>query len=250
MSVVEEAAAIGTPAAAVQLRELSVGYGRSPALHQLTARIPELATTAIVGPNGSGKSTLLAALAGVIPPTAGEISHRAAERPALVMQRSAVSDTLPLTVRDAVTMGRWPHRPLLGRLTRRDREIVEECMARLDITDLADRQLGRLSGGQRQRALVAQGLAQRSPLLLLDEPTTGLDAAARQRISQVLRESREQGATVVHATHDFPEAMNADHCLLLADGRLVAEGPPREVLTAEAVEQVWAVPELPAHNGG
>ncbi|MBA0052478.1 metal ABC transporter ATP-binding protein [Streptomyces sp. AJS327] len=249
MSVSEKAFTAASSASAVRVSDLCAGYGRHQALHQLTAHIPQFATTAIVGPNGSGKSTLLGVLAGVIHPTRGEVLRRDGERPAFVMQRSAVSDNLPLTVRDAVAMGRWTHRRLFGRLTRRDREIVADSMERMGVGDLAGRQLGGLSGGQRQRALVAQGLAQRAPLLLLDEPTTGLDATARRHIARVLDGGGTERVTVAHATHDLPEALGADHCLLLADGQLVAEGPPSAVLTREVVEDVWQVPRLSAGRG-
>ncbi len=184
--------------------------------------------TAVVGPNGSGKSTLLGVLAGVIRATSGTVERPRA--PAFVMQRSDVPDALPITVRDTVAMGRWAHRGAWRRLSRRDWSIVDACLARLDIVDLAARPLGSLSGGQRQRALVAQGLAQESDLLLLDEPTTGLDAQADRQIQTALTEAKAAGVTVMLATHDLPSALRADHCLLLDDGRLVAEGPPSLIL--------------------
>lgn len=109
----------------------------------------------------------------------------------------------------------------------------------MDITDLARRPLGALSGGQRQRALVAQGLAQEPDLLLLDEPTAGLDAAAAERIAEVAAESAARGVTVVLATHDLTAATRTDHCLLLGDGRLHAQGPPGEVLTPTALANTW-----------
>ncbi|MCA2182121.1 ABC transporter ATP-binding protein [Nonomuraea glycinis] len=209
--------------------ELVAGYPGRTVLRQVTARIPASAVTALVGPNGSGKSTLLGVLAGVIPATSGTVERPRA--PAFVMQRSDVPDALPITVRDTVAMGRWAHRGPWRRLSRHDWSIVDGCLARLDILDLAARPLGSLSGGQRQRALVAQGLAQESEVLLLDEPTTGLDAKADLLIQTALAAAKAAGVTVVHATHDLPSALRADHCLLLDDGRLVAEGPPHSVLT-------------------
>ncbi|NUV38603.1 ATP-binding cassette domain-containing protein, partial [Streptomyces sp. KAI-27] len=163
-------------------------------------------------------------------------------RPAFVVQRSRVADVLPLTVRDAVAMGRWARRGPWRRLSRADRQVVETSMERLGIADLAGRQLGELSGGQRQRALVAQGLAQDAELLLLDEPTTGLDLAARQLITDVLAEAVAEGATVVQATHDLDAARQAKCVLLLQEGRLVAAGTPEAVLTGDAVERVWHSP--------
>ncbi|WP_225656886.1 zinc ABC transporter ATP-binding protein AztA [Streptomyces pseudogriseolus] len=223
----------------VRVTELSAGYAGHPVLHQLTAQIPALATTVLVGPNGSGKSTLLGVLAGVIRPTAGELHHTGSRPPAFVPQRGAVGDALPLTVRQTVEMGRWGERGPWRRLTRRDRATVDAAMERMGVAGLAARQLGDLSGGQRQRALIAQGLAQESDLLLLDEPTTGLDPEARERIAALLTELVADGVTVVHATHDLDAARTADACLLLREGRLAAQGRPGEVLTPAALTRLW-----------
>ncbi|MEU1106221.1 zinc ABC transporter ATP-binding protein AztA [Streptomyces tibetensis] len=223
----------------IRFTELSAGYPGRPVLHELDAEIPALALTALVGPNGSGKSTLLGVLAGVIQPTSGELHHAGDRPPAFVPQRSAVGDTLPLTVRQTVEMGRWGERGPWRRLTRQDRAIVETAMERLGIMDLASRQLGELSGGQRQRALIAQGLTQESELLLLDEPTTGLDPEARERIAALLTELVTDGVTVVQATHDLEAARSADTCLLLRDGHLVGQGNPEQLLTASTLARMW-----------
>jgi zinc/manganese transport system ATP-binding protein len=243
-----------TDATEVTIRELSVGYPRrrTPALRGISALIPRARITAVVGPNGSGKSTLLGAIAGVVPSPPGAVEPRCpAARPAFVVQRSEASDALPITVHETVTMARWARRGPWRRLTRRDRAVVESCMARLGILELAGRQLGDLSGGQRQRALVAQGLAQESELLLLDEPAAGLDVEAQRLIARALDEARTRdGVTVVQATHDLDEAMRADHCLLLAGGRLLAAGPPAEALTRGALERAWGMPRLHGHSSG
>ncbi|MDT0379246.1 zinc ABC transporter ATP-binding protein AztA [Streptomyces sp. DSM 42041] len=214
----------------MRLTDVTAGYPGHPVLHQLTAEIAESALTSVVGPNGSGKSTLLAVLAGVIRPTAGTVTREGTERPAFVVQRSVVSDALPLTVRETVAMGRWARLGPWRRSTARDRAAVEECMERLGVTALAGRRLGELSGGQRQRVLVAQGLAQESDLLLLDEPTTGLDVDSREAVTEVLAELPEQGVTVVQATHDLEAALRSETCLALDDGHLTATGPPADVL--------------------
>ncbi|MDG9722950.1 zinc ABC transporter ATP-binding protein AztA [Streptomyces sp. DH41] len=226
-------------AARVHFTELCAGYPGRPVLYQLDAEIPRLATTALVGPNGSGKSTLLGVLAGVIQPTSGSVRHHEGSPPAFVPQRGAVGDTLPLTVRQAIEMGRWRERGPWRRLTRRDHTTVDTALDRLGIGDLASRQLGELSGGQRQRALIAQGLAQESDLLLLDEPTTGLDPEARDRIAALLTALVADGVTVVQATHDLEAARSADACLLLRDGRLAGQGPPGRVLTTSALARIW-----------
>ncbi|MFF8032173.1 zinc ABC transporter ATP-binding protein AztA [Streptomyces sp. NPDC016626] len=223
----------------VRFTGLSAGYPGRPVLRQLEAEIPAFAVTALVGPNGSGKSTLLGVLAGVIHPTAGELHHAGDRPPAFVPQRGAVGDALPLTVRQTVQMGRWGDRGPWRRLTRRDRALVDTAMERLDITHLAARQLGELSGGQRQRTLIAQGLTQESDLLLLDEPTTGLDPEARDRIATLLTELAADGVSVVHATHDLETARSADACLLLRDGRLLGQGHPGQVITPSALARIW-----------
>ncbi len=223
----------------VRLTDLCAGYSGRPVLHQLDVQIRASATTALVGPNGSGKSTLLGVLAGVIHPTSGELRHAGNRPPAFVPQRGAVGDALPLTVRQTVEMGRWGERGPWRRLTRQDHATVDTAMERLGITDLATHQLGELSGGQRQRTLIAQGLAQESDLLLLDEPTTGLDPEARERIATVLTELATDGVTVVHATHDLEAARSADVCLLLHDGRLVGQGHPEQLLTASMLARIW-----------
>ncbi|WP_374222637.1 zinc ABC transporter ATP-binding protein AztA [Streptomyces spinoverrucosus] len=223
----------------IRFAGLDAGYPGRPVLRQLTADIPALAMTALVGPNGSGKSTLLGVLAGVIETTAGQLRYSQGHPPAFVPQRGAVGDALPLTVRQTVEMGRWGERGLWRRLTRHDRTLVDSAMDRLGVADLSARQLGELSGGQRQRVLIAQGLAQQSDLLLLDEPTTGLDPEARERIAALLAELVADGTTVVQATHDLEAARTADACLLLSDGRLVGWGIPDQVLTTEALARIW-----------
>ncbi|WP_193513923.1 zinc ABC transporter ATP-binding protein AztA [Streptomyces griseoloalbus] len=223
----------------VRFTGLSAGYPGRPVLHQLDAHIPALAVTALVGPNGSGKSTLLGVLAGVIRPTAGAVHHAGDRSPAFVPQRGAVGDALPLTVRQTVEMGRWGDRGPWRRPTRRDHALVDTALERLGIGHLAARQLGELSGGQRQRALIAQGLTQESDLLLLDEPTTGLDPEAREQIAALLTELVTDGVTVVQATHDLGAARSADACLLLREGRLAARGRPERVITTETLTQIW-----------
>ncbi|MFG3661601.1 zinc ABC transporter ATP-binding protein AztA [Streptomyces sp. NPDC047706] len=223
----------------VRFTDLDAGYPGRPVLRQLSADITALAMTALVGPNGSGKSTLLGVLAGVIDATAGRLRYSEGRPPAFVPQRGAVGDALPLTVRQTVEMGRWSDRGPWRRLTSHDRTVVDSAMERLGVTDLGGRQLGELSGGQRQRVLIAQGLAQGSDLLLLDEPTTGLDPEARDRITALLTDLVADGATVVQATHDLEAARSADACLLLSDGRLAGQGPPGQVLTPAALARIW-----------
>jgi manganese transport system ATP-binding protein len=189
--------------------------------------------TALIGPNGSGKSTLLNAIAGLLSPRSGRLDVPARSRRggvAYVLQATHPNEQLPLTVREAVTMGRYATAGPLRRLRPADRAAVDRAMEAVSITDIAHRQLHQLSGGQRQRAFVAQGLAQEADLLLLDEPVTGLDIVSRQLILDVIAGERAAGRTVIESTHDMGDAATADHLLLLA-GRVVATGPPADVLT-------------------
>lgn len=212
--------------AAVRLRAVRAVYGSTTALRDVDADFPAGRVTALVGPNGSGKSTLLGVIAGVHPLSSGTVQRAHTLRPALVLQRSAVPDTLPVTVRDTVAMGRWAHLGLRKRLAATDRAIVDECMERLGITDLASRPLGSLSGGQRQRALLAQGLAQRSDLLLLDEPAASLDGETQATITTLLAEVCASGVTVIHATHDTGAARHADHRFRIEHGSVTVADLP------------------------
>ena len=210
----------------VQLDAVHAGYDGTDVLRGVSADLRAGAVTALVGDNGSGKSTLLGVLAGTHPLRGGRVRHHGPQRPAFVPQRSAVPDALPLTVVQTVRMGRWARRGAWRRLRREDHEAVAHCLARLDVADLAGRVLHTLSGGQRQRVLVAQGLAQEAELLLLDEPSTGLDTDARAAIAHVLAEERDRGRAVLVATHAADEARGADRVLRLHGGLLSEEPAP------------------------
>jgi len=218
---------------AVSATELVLAYGARVALTRATFDLPTGATVALIGPNGSGKSTLLRAFAGLAEPRSGRLEVRAGPTRgavALVLQTTDVDRALPVTVRETVTMARYATRGPFGRLRDADRAAVRTAMQRMEVADLAGRQLHELSGGQRQRVLVAQGLAQQAELLLLDEPVTGLDVVSRELILAAVQAEQADGRTVVVSTHDLDDARRADLVMLLAN-RVVAFGPPDEVLT-------------------
>ncbi|KXF56019.1 metal ABC transporter ATP-binding protein [Rhodococcus sp. SC4] len=202
----------------IVVSEIAVRYGPTPALNGVSVRLAPGTVTAVVGHNGSGKSTLLQCLAGIARPTTGRIDGMKGLGTAYVAQRNAVSDQLPLTVREVAAMGAWHRRGLWRRLTPGDRDAVDNALNRLGLADLGRRRIGALSGGQRQRALLAQALVQRGDLLLLDEPTTGLDAEARAVIGDVVGEEAARGAIVVVATHEPRDAERADQVLTLSSG--------------------------------
>ena len=217
-------------------------------------RIPAGAVTAVIGPNGSGKSSLLNLLAGLLDPIAGTLemfgTPASGSRAGIsyVLQATDVNDTLPVSVREVVTMGRYSNRGLLGRLTPDDRAAVRHAMEALGIADLAARSLHELSGGQRQRVFVAQGLAQDHQILFLDEPLMGLDLVSTAAIERVISEERDAGRTVVLTTHDVAQALSADWALLMA-GAVVAFGPPLEALSSENLALAYGLRVIQAADG-
>lgn len=215
---------------------VAADYGSERVIEPSDFSIPEGGITALIGPNGSGKSTLLAMIAGLHPLAAGEIQIRPiGERPrrlAYVFQSTKVNETLPVTVREVVAMGRYPTTGPRRRFTVEDQRIIDDALRRMDITGIADHHLKELSGGQRQRVFVAQGLAQDHDMLMLDEPLTGLDMPSARAIDGVIHDEHARGCTVIITTHDLSEAQGADHVILLA-GRVVANGPPSEALSDE-----------------
>lgn len=213
-----------TPLSA-SLRGIRVEFSGVRAVDDVDLDITAGALTAIVGPNGAGKSTLLEVLAGARRPTAGEVDPRGRTR-AFVPQRAAISDRLPLTVREMVAVGTWgapsPRRPP----SPARRQAVDDAMARLDITPLARHPFSSLSGGQRQRALLAQGLASGADLLLLDEPTTGLDTHSGALIRTAITDETRRGTSVVCVSHDEALIACATHLVRLEGGRVRSAPAP------------------------
>lgn len=203
----------------VRLHAVTVRRGPRTVLHRTDAHFDAGTVTVVAGANGSGKSTLLEAVAGTLPTAEGRVSGTTPGRVAHVAQ-TVPEPGPPLTVRATVTMGRWGALPWWRPLGRRDRDLVDEQLHRLELADLADRPLAELSGGQRQRTLVATGLAQRAPVLLVDEPTAGVDARSLRLVLDALAAEAQRGVVVVHAAHDPAALASADRVLTLHDGAL------------------------------
>lgn len=230
---------------AVVGQQVELAYNHHVAFRASDFHIPRGRVTSTIGPNGSGKSTLLHAIAGLLPPRAGTLvvnGRKGDPSPgiAYVLQATRVNESMPITVAEVVAMGRYGHVGSFRRFVQEDRAACRRAMERLGVTNLASLQLGELSAGQRQRVFVAQGLAGEADLLLLDEAITGLDLLATDQIVEAINAERDRGAAVVIATHDLGEAMTADHVLLLA-GRVVAEGPPTEVLVPERLSEAYGM---------
>jgi iron complex transport system ATP-binding protein len=231
---------------------LTLGYDRRTIAENLDVAVPDGSFTVIVGPNACGKSTLLRALARILKPSAGSVvldGRPIADWPAKKLARTLgllpQSSIAPegITVADLVSRGRYPHQSLLRQWSREDERVVAESMAATRVQDLAERHVDELSGGQRQRVWIAMALAQQTPLLLLDEPTTYLDIAHQIEVLDLCARLHEEGRTVVAVLHDLNHAARyATHMIAMRDGRIVAAGDPAEVVTSELVEDVFRLP--------
>lgn len=225
----------------LELNRISGGYRGRTVISEVSTQVAPGEWLAVIGPNGSGKSTLLKSILGVVRHTGrvmvdgrGLGGMRYRERARLLGYAPQIP-RLPvgLTVTDYVLLGRTPHLGRLGRESGTDLDIVAGLLERLDLTEFADRPLATMSGGERQRAVLARALAQQAGVLLLDEPTTGLDVGHAQALLDLIDELRaELGTTVVTTLHDLTMAgQYAERLLLLDHGEVVAEGTPHEVLT-------------------
>jgi iron-siderophore transport system ATP-binding protein len=232
---------------------VTLAYDQRVIAERLSVRIPDRSFTVIVGPNACGKSTLLRALSRTLRPTAGTvlldgraIGSLPAKKLARILGLLPQSPIAPdgITVADLVARGRYPHQGLLRQWSPEDERVVDESMSATGIVELADRYVDELSGGQRQRVWIAMALAQQTPLLLLDEPTTYLDIAHQIEVLDLCaRLHEEQGRTLVAVLHDLNHAARyATHLIAMREGRIVAEGPPGEIVSAELVEEVFRLP--------
>lgn len=203
-------------------RDVRVDHGNHTALRGITADFHAGRFCAVIGTNGSGKSTLLDVAAGLRRPDAGIVERQPGIRIALLSQSTAIPAHLPLTVRDVVTMGTWARLGHWRRSRTAERSIVDAALATVEMTGYSRRAIGALSGGQRQRALLAQALAQRADIVLLDEPMAALDARSRQIIAATVNELTASGTSVVAATHDTAEFIAIDDVIELRGGQRVS----------------------------
>jgi ABC-type Mn2+/Zn2+ transport system ATPase subunit len=228
----------------VAIDHVSVRYGPIEAVRDVDLRFERGSTVAIIGPNGSGKSTLLSTISGLVRPTSGKVVVYAADGQPIrhavahVLQTTIANEALPLTVAETVRMGCYGRRGAFRRLTAGDRSAIADAVDRMRIGDLLGRQLHELSGGQRQRTYVAQGLAQRADVLLLDEPITGLDLVTQETITAMIDDEAAAGRTVVLTTHDVGTARLADVAVVMAT-EVIAAGPPASSLGPDQLARAY-----------
>lgn len=240
--------------ARLRAQDLTLRYGERIVSTRLSLDVPDGAFTAVVGPNGCGKSTLLRAFVRLLRPAEGSVSFDGREvggYPAKALARSLAflpQDPLApegIKVRQLVARGRYPHQSLLSMWTPEDEQAIAEALRTAQIEDLADRPVQELSGGQRQRVWVAMVLAQQTPYLLLDEPTSFLDITHQYRLLDLLAGLRDEGRTVIAVLHDINQACRfADHLVAMKEGRVVAEGAAADIVDAALLKEVFDLPSV------
>lgn len=234
---------------AIDVRGVGVRYGDVTALDDVSLTVEAGRITGLIGMNGSGKSTLFKTVIGLIRPHTGTVrldgaSPADARRRGLigyVPQSDEVDGDFPVSVRDVVMMGRYGRQGPTRRPRREDVAAVDDALRRVDLTDLADRQIGRLSGGQRKRAFVARGIAQGARMLLLDEPFAGVDKRSEAMIVRLLRELAAEGHAILVSTHDLHALPDlADDAVLLLR-RVLLHAPVDEVLRPENLARAFGL---------
>lgn len=236
----------------LQAQTLSLAYDRQTIVNELSLSITTGQITTLVGPNGCGKSTLLRGLARLLKPQTGQVlldgkaihtlpSKQLAKQLGILPQGPIAPEGL--TVYELVAQGRYPHQGFFQQWSPEDEQVVYEVLHITNMSSLADRPLDTLSGGQRQRAWIAMTLAQDTPILLLDEPTTFLDIGYQLEVMELIeRLNRERGMTILLVLHDLNQAARYSHrMVVLNQGQLVADGPPRDVLTKSLLADVFKV---------
>ena len=234
----------------IELNHISAGYGKTEILHDISLRLDNGKITTILGINGCGKSTLLKTLVRLLPHTSGTITvdgapietyrpNELAKKVAYLPQSKNVPD---MTVRQMVLHGRFAYLSYPRVYRKQDLLAAENAMETLGIADLAERNLTELSGGTRQKAYIAMALAQESPTILMDEPTTYLDIAHQLRLAETVRSLAEDGHAMVLVLHDLPLALKlSDSIAVLHEGRVLASGIPEEILESGAIERAYQV---------
>ena len=240
-------AAVADDGPRVQAKNLSIGYSGEVIVPDISFELGPGDAFALIGTNGSGKSTLLKTVTGLLPPLGGQLSvfgrppGTNQKRIAYLGQFHHSGFVLPLRAIDVVRMGRYPAHGLWQRMGHEDDDIVMSAMRTMGIEKLADAPLRSMSGGQQQRTYLAQVLAHRADLIVLDEPTSGLDAGGREVYLHAINDELCRGASLLLATHDIREEAALCRQVMLLAHKVVASGPPDQVLTPEALLEAFGI---------
>lgn len=237
----------GLDHAALELRGVTVRYGRHVAVEDASFSIAQGELVALVGPNGAGKSTLFRAALGRLPAEGTIVVHETRRHgAAFVPQRPEVELDFPITVGQAVATGRRAVRGFRPWNDGHDRRAVARCLSRVGLDGLERRPIGALSGGQLQRVLIARALAQEPSVMLLDEPLSGVDAGMTVALVDLLRRLADEGTAIMVSTHDLALVRERfDRCIAI-NRRVVGDGPPGEVLDARGLERFFGLAALAA----
>jgi manganese/iron transport system ATP-binding protein len=244
------------PVPALDLQGVWAGYNHLPALEDVTFQVQPQEVVGVIGPNGSGKSTLMKTIMGLVKPWRGEISvlglPNGVQRKLIgyMPQIEDVDWDFPVSVADVALMGRYARRGLFRRTSQEDREAALASLQRVGMHHFRDRLIGELSGGQRRRVLLARALANRPQILLMDEPMAGLDATAQHQLLDIIEDLRAGGTTIVLSTHDLSCVSTCAAKVACLNRKLVAFGPPAEVLTEQVLNQTFGTHLLLVHLDG
>jgi manganese/zinc/iron transport system ATP- binding protein len=229
----------------VETHNLTVIYDKKPAIWNIDFTLPTGKIIGIMGPNGSGKSTLLKAIMGIVEPNIGyskifdQELDDVRDRVSYVPQRQSVDWDFPASVWDVVAMGRYSQKGLFKRLDKKDREIIENSLSKVNMMPYVKRQISQLSGGQQQRVFLARAIAQQADIYLMDEPFVGVDAATEEAIINLLKSMRDEGKTLLVVHHDLHTAQDYFEHLILLNSRLVAEGPMDQIFNQKNLTDTY-----------
>lgn len=229
----------------VEVEDMTVAYQVKPVLWDIDLKVPEGVLMAIVGPNGAGKSTLIKAMLDLIQPISGSVLFfnqpykEQRKNIGYVPQRGSVDWDFPTTVLDVVLMGRYGHVGWIKRVSKKDKHLAQEALAKVDMSDYANRQISQLSGGQQQRVFLARALVQDAEIYFMDEPFQGVDAKTEKAVIAILKELRTNNKTVVVVHHDLQTVKEYFDYVTLLNTQLIASGPVSEVFTEENLKKTY-----------
>jgi len=241
----------------ISFNNLSLGYGSTTIIEKINLELPKGKITTLLGPNGCGKSTLLKSISKIIEPLNGDITYEGksinkidskyfSTQIALLPQIQPIPEGI--TVETLISYGRSPYTGFWGKVTQNDKEFMYQVMKDVGVFELKDSYLNELSGGQRQRAWLAMVLAQDTPYILLDEPTTYMDINHQIELMNILRQLNTKGKTIIVVLHDINQASRyCDHLVLLKKGKLIAQGTPKEIITQSILKNVFDI-DTQIHN--